>query len=40
MSNFVEKSILIDCDWMELAYIRAKIKEEPLFIGTDGDILM
>ena len=40
LSNHVDKSVLLDCEWVEVAFIKRKIKEEPLFIMTDGDIFM
>jgi len=31
---------MLDVDWREIRYIQATIREEPLLINCDGDILM
>lgn len=31
---------MLDCEWIEVRYIQATIREEPLMIRCDGDILM
>ena len=31
---------MLDCEWNEIRYIQGTLREEPLLIRTDGDILM
>jgi hypothetical protein len=40
LSNYVEKQFMLDIEWQEIKYIPATLKEEPLLIRTDGDIIM
>lgn len=40
LSNYIEKQNMLDCEWIEVRYIQATIREEPLMIRCDGDILM
>jgi hypothetical protein len=40
LSNYVEKEYMLDVEWVEVKYILATLKDEPLLIRCDGDILM
>ena len=40
LSNYIEKENMLDVEWREIRYLQATIREEPLLINCDGDILM
>jgi hypothetical protein len=40
LSNYIQKEMLLDCDWKEIRYLQRTIRDEPLLINTDGDIIM
>jgi hypothetical protein len=36
----VDRAQLLDCDWSEIRYLRRAVREEPLYLLADGEILM
>lgn len=40
LSHYIEKSMLFECEWVETKFIQSPIREEPLFITNDGEIIM
>lgn len=40
LSNYIQKEMVLDCDWHEIRYLQRTIRDEPLLITTDGDIIM
>lgn len=40
LSNYIQKEMVLDCDWHEIRYLQRTIRDEPLLISTDGDIIM